>query len=133
MLETLSGGFELFMQYGLPVLPYASISLVIYYMMNWVIKPIIASNRDASGYHRSKGWRIARKGYKIYPMLLGYLASLALPDLLWGYCVVAGVCAQAWYYILYMVRSKLQEKGFKMPPSQDLGKSMMVPPVSEDE
>jgi len=129
MLETLEQGLALFMTFGVPILPYAGISLVIYYVMNLVVKPLIASHRDVDGYHQSALWMNLRRGYAVYPMILGFLASLALPHLIWGYCVVAGVCAQAWYFILYGLKAYLKKKGFSMPPAQaGLNKSMMLPP-----
>ncbi len=135
MMDTIQQGLALAQEYGallLPVLPYAAISLVIYYVMNLVIKPIIASKKDDAGYHQSTAWRVARQGYTVYPIIMGYLLSLALPQLTWGYCVVAGVCAQAWYYIFHMVRSKLKEKGFSMPPTSDMSKSMLMPPGTSE-
>lgn len=128
MLDMLEQGLTLFMTFGLPVLPYAAISLVVYYVMNLVIKPIIASRKDSDGYHNTEFWLNLRLGYPVYPMILGFVASLCLPHLIWGYCVVAGVCAQAWYYILYALKAKMREKGYSLPPTPDMSKSMMMPP-----
>lgn len=133
MLETIEKGLVLFVEYGLPVFPYVAISLVIYYVMNLFVKPTIASHRDENGYHQSKLWRILRKCYPMYPMVMGLIAGLVLPHLSWGYCVVAGVCAQAWYFVLHATRSWLRKKGVDIPTPKLDSKSMLMPPGTDEE
>lgn len=116
MLDTVEKVLQLFMVYGLPVLPYLGVSVVVYYVMNWIIKPLVAARKNAAGEHDKTVWKVARFLYPGYPMVLGGLASFTLPGLIWGYCVVAGLGAQLWYFVFYAIKFYLKNKGVAFPP-----------------
>ena len=98
----------------LPVLPYAAIAFVIYQVMSRFVKPVVASHKGLDGKHHEALWLNLRRGMVFYPMALGYLASLALPHLSWGYCVTAGAASQTLYLILRKVlKARL---GVTLPP-----------------
>lgn len=126
-METLQQGLELFMIYGLPVLPYAAIALVVYQIMSQFVKPLIASHRHQDGTYHSPLWRNLRRGMVFYPLILGLLASVVLPELMWGYCVTAAAASQILYVILKKV---LHKRGITLPLLDT--KSMMITPKSED-
>ena len=127
MMETIQKGLELTWQYGEPILPYAAIALVIYVIMNQFVKPLIASHKNSKGKHNKPLWLNLRRGYPLYPMVMGFVVSLLLPQLSWGYCVTAGAASQGWYLIFKAVRAWLKKKGIELPTEDaDVKKSMMM-------
>jgi hypothetical protein len=122
MLETLETGLALFMEYGLPILPYAGVAFITYQVMNRFIKPIVSAHKKKDGSYSNSFWRIVRRGYVFYPMLLGALLSLAHPSLIVGYCVLAGAASQMLYLVLTGALSKY---GIKIPR---LPRESSIPP-----
>lgn len=114
----------LFVEYGLPTLPYAGIAFITYQIMSKFVKPLIASHKGPDGAHHDTFWLNARRGMVFYPMILGYVMSMMFPGLIWGYCVLAGASAQVLYVIL---KTYLKKKGVDLQ-AMDHTKSMMITP-----
>jgi len=116
----------LFMQYGLPVLPYACIAFVVYKVMGRFVKPLIQANKSPDGFYHNKWWRYARRAMVFYPMALGALCALPFA-LNVGYAAVAGLSSQLLYHLL---KDFLKKRGIELPREStvDFNKSLMMPP-----
>lgn len=106
-MESIAEYLSLFMQYGMPVLPYAGVALVTFQIMSRFVKPMIASHKGANGSYTSAFWLNARRGMVFYPMFLGAVCGFPF-GLKVGYSIVAAASAQVWYLIL---KSRLKAIG----------------------
>lgn len=129
MMDTLQQGLELFVLYGLPVLPYAAVALVVYQIMSQFVKPLITSHRHADGTYHSAKWRFLRRGMVFYPLILGVIASLVLPHLVWWYCVAAAASSQLLYVVV--LKKLLAKQGITLPALDT--KSMYSVPTDDTE
>lgn len=118
----------LFVNFGLPVLPYMGIAFITYQIMSKFVKPLIASHKGPDGLHHELLWLNARRGMVFYPMILGYIMGMMFPGLLWGYSVLSGASAQLLYLLL---KAYLKRKGVDLPV-MDGSKSMMLPAVQDE-
>lgn len=111
MLDTIREFLELFMMYGVPVLPYACIAFVSHMLMSKFFKPLITSHKGKDGKYADVRWRWARRCMVFYPMIMGSISALFF-GLNLGYAVTAAMCAQVAYLILKQI---LKRKGIDLP------------------
>jgi hypothetical protein len=123
-MESILQYLELIVTYGMPLLPYAGIAMVVHQLMSGIIQPAIKGHRTVKGAYDKKIWFYARWGMKVYPMLLG--ALFALPwGLSVGYGIMAGASAQMWYLLV----KSIAKKKFNIDLDRDnLSRSMMINP-----